>query len=130
MKGIIHTTKAPAAIGPYSQAVRAGGFLFVSGQIPVDPSTGDVADGIETQARQSLENLKQILAAASITLDDVVKTTVFITDMKDFVAVNKVYAEYFTDHFPARSCVEVAKLPKDVKVEIEAIAVCNRSRKI
>jgi len=130
MKGIIHTTKAPAAIGPYSQAVRAGGFLFVSGQIPVDPSTGDIADGIEAQARQSLENLKQILTAASITLDDVVKTTVFITGMKDFAAVNKVYAEYFTDHFPARSCVEVAKLPKDVKVEIEAIAVCNRSRKI
>jgi 2-iminobutanoate/2-iminopropanoate deaminase len=130
MKGIIHTAKAPAAIGPYSQAVRAGGFLFVSGQIPVDPSTGDIADGIEAQAEQSLENLKQILAAASITLDDVVKTTVFITNMKDFAAVNKVYAEYFTDYFPARSCVEVAKLPKDVKVEIEAIAVCNRSRKI
>jgi 2-iminobutanoate/2-iminopropanoate deaminase len=130
MKGIIHTAKAPAAIGPYSQAVRAGGFLFVSGQIPVDPSTGDIADGIEAQAKQSLENLKQILAAASITLDDVVKTTVFITNMKDFAAVNKVYAEYFTDYFPARSCVEVAKLPKDVKVEIEAIAVCNRSRKI
>lgn len=122
MKKVISTDKAPAAIGPYSQAMEANGFVFVSGQIPVNPATGEVAQGIEAQARQSMENVMSLLAAAGVKAEDVVKTTVFIKDMNDFAAVNAVYAEYFKTECPARACVEVARLPKDVLVEVEAIA--------
>ncbi len=122
MKKVISTDKAPAAIGPYSQATEANGFVFVSGQIPVNPATGEVAQGIEAQARQSMENVMSLLAAAGVKAEDVVKTTVFIKDMNDFAAVNAVYAEYFKTECPARACVEVARLPKDVLVEVEAIA--------
>ncbi|VBB05207.1 endoribonuclease l-psp [Lucifera butyrica] len=126
MKQVINTAKAPQAIGPYSQAIQANGLLFVSGQLPVVPATGEfAAGGIAAQTRQSLENVKAILRQAGATLDDVVKTTVFIKDMNDFAAVNNVYAEYFSREFPARSCVEVARLPKDALVEIEVIAVCQ-----
>ena len=122
MKKVISTDKAPAAIGPYSQATEANGFVFVSGQIPVNPATGEVAQGIEAQARQSMENVMSLLAAAGVKAEDVVKTTVFIKDMNDFAAVNAVYAGYFKTECPARACVEVARLPKDVLVEVEAIA--------
>lgn len=126
MKQVINTEKAPKAIGPYSQAIQANGFLFVSGQLPVVPTTGAFAEGgVAAQTRQSLENVKAILLQAGITLDDVVKTTVFIKDMNDFVSVNNVYAEYFTKDFPARACIEIARLPKDALVEIEVIAVCR-----
>ena len=122
MKKVISTDKAPAAIGPYSQAIEANGFVFASGQIPVNPATGEIPEGIEAQARQSLENVVNLLAAAGVKPEDVVKTTVFIKDMNDFAKVNAVYAEYFKTDCPARAGVEVARLPKDVLVEIEAIA--------
>lgn len=123
MKEIISTDKAPAAIGPYSQAVRAGNLLFVSGQIPADPATGEIVEPtIQAQARRSLENVKAILEAAGASLDQVVKTTVFLKSMDDFVEMNRVYKTFFTADCPARSAVQVAKLPKDVLVEIEAIA--------
>ena len=126
MKQGINTKEAPGAIGPYSQAIKANGFLFVSGQLPVVPATGQFAEGgVSGQTRQSLENVKAILAAAGCTLADVVKTTVFIKDMNDFGAVNTAYAEYFTQDCPARACFEVARLPKDALVEIEVIAVCK-----
>ena len=126
MKQVINTNEAPGAIGPYSQAIKANGFLFVSGQLPVVPATGQFAEGgVSGQTRQSLENVKTILAAAGCTLDDVVKTTVFIKDMNDFGAVNTAYAEYFTQDCPARACFEVARLPKDALVEIEVIAACK-----
>ena len=126
MKQVINTNEAPGAIGPYSQAIKANGFLFVSGQLPVVPATGQFAEGgVSGQTRQSLENVKTILAAAGCTLDDVVKTTVFIKDMNDFGAVNTAYAEYFTQDCPARACIEVARLPKDALVEIEVVAVCK-----
>ncbi|NLV87384.1 MAG: RidA family protein [Clostridiales bacterium] len=120
----VSTNKAPSAIGPYSQGIIATGkAVFVSGQIPIDPATGSVAgSSIEAQARQSLNNLKAVLEAAGASLENVVKTTVFLTDINDFAAMNTVYAEFFTENYPARSAVQVAKLPKDVKVEIEAIA--------
>lgn len=125
MKKVVHTDKAPKAIGPYSQAIKANGLLFISGQLPVVPTTGEFAEGgIEGQTRQSLENLKAILAAEKLTFDNVVKTTVFLKDMNDFAAMNTIYANYFTQNAPARACVQVAKLPKDAKVEIELIAVC------
>lgn len=124
MKRIIHTEKAPAALGPYSQAVEANGVLYVSGQIPFVPETMTlVSDCVKAQTKQSLENVKAILEAAGYTLADVVRAGVFIKDMNDFGAVNEVYAEYLGDVKPARACVEVARLPKDVKVEIEVIAV-------
>lgn len=123
MKEIISTQNAPAAIGPYSQAVRAGNLLFVSGQIPVDPATGEVVEPtIQAQAKRSLENVKAVLEAAGASLDNVVKTTVFLKSMDDFVEMNRVYKTFFTADCPARSAVQVAKLPKDVLVEIEAIA--------
>ena len=126
MKQIINTDQAPGAIGPYSQGIKANGFLFVSGQLPVVPASGQfVEGGVSAQTRQSLENVKSILAAANCTLDDVVKTTVFIKDMNDFATVNAAYAEYFTRECPARACIEVARLPKDALVEIEVIAVCK-----
>lgn len=123
MKKIVNTEKAPKAIGPYSQAIAANGFLFVSGQIPVNPATGEVASSIKEQTQQSLDNIKSILAAEGKTLADVVKTTIFIKNMNDFALVNEVYGTAFAENPPARSCVEVARLPKDVLVEIEAIAL-------
>lgn len=123
MNKIIHTENAPAAIGPYSQAVQAGNMLFVSGQIPIDPATGAFAgDDIATQSRQSLTNVKNILAAAGYALTDVVKTTVLLADIADFAAMNAVYAEFFTENCPARACFAVKDLPKGALVEIEAIA--------
>lgn len=122
-KKIIYTDKAPKAIGPYSQAVLIGDLLFVSGQIPLDPETMTiVSDDVKLQTHQVLKNLQAILNEAGMSLENVVKTTVYIKDMNDFAAINEVYAEYFTTNKPARACVEVARLPKDVKVEIELIA--------
>ncbi len=121
---IISTEKAPQALGPYSQAIRANGFIFCSGQIPIDPAAGAVvATTAEEQTRQAITNLRNVLEAAGSGLDKVVKTTVFISDMVDFAAVNGVYAELFGATKPARSCVQAARLPKDVKIEIEAIAL-------
>lgn len=126
MKYVVNTNEAPSAIGPYSQAIKANGFIFVSGQLPVVPATGQFAEGgIVAQTKQSLENVKAILAQAGCTLDDVVKTTVFIKDMNDFAVMNQMYAEYFTKDCPARACFEVARLPKDALVEIEVIAICK-----
>lgn len=122
MKNPIATTKAPGAIGPYSQAIDAGSFVFCSGQIPVNPATGEVPEGITAQTAQSIANVKAILAEAGLTIDNVIKTTVFLADMKDFAAMNAVYAENFTAPFPARSAVAVRELPKQVLVEIEVIA--------
>lgn len=123
MKEVIHTEKAPAAIGPYSQAVKVGDLMFTSGQVPIDPETGAVVEGgIQEQARQSLNNIKAILNAAGTNMGAVVKTTVFLQNMEDFAAMNEVYAQFFQEPYPARSAVQVARLPKDVLVEIEAIA--------
>ena len=123
MKKVIATTNAPGAIGPYSQAIDTGSFVFISGQIPVNPTTGEIPEGIEAQAAQSMANIKAILAEAGLTMDTVVKTTVFLADMSLFADMNKVYAENFTAPFPARSAVAVKELPKQVLVEIEVIAV-------
>ena len=124
MKKVINTSKAPAAIGPYSQAIEVNGTLYVSGQIPFVPETMTViSEDVKEQTRQSLENVKAILEEAGYSLKDVVKAGVFIKDMNDFTAINEVYAEYLGDVKPARACVEVARLPRDVKVEIEVIAV-------
>ena len=123
MNHVIHTPNAPAAIGPYSQAIQAGNLLFVSGQIPVDPATGNFAgEDIVVQTRQSLTNVKAILEAAGYTLNDVVKTTVLLADIADFAAMNAVYAEFFCENKPARACFAVRDLPKGALVEIEAIA--------
>ena len=123
MKTIISTAKAPAAIGPYSQATDLGSLVITSGQLPIDPATGAFPEGIQEQTRQSLTNVKAILEAAGLTMDSVVKTTVFLSDMNNFGAMNGVYAEFFTEgKYPARSAVEVARLPKDALVEIEVIA--------
>ncbi len=123
MKEIIATDKAPAAIGPYSQAVKVGNLLFTSGMIPIDPATNTLVEGgIEVQAERALENVKNLLEASGSSLDKVVKTVVFLKDMNDFAKVNEIYAKYFTENYPARSCVEVARLPKDVLIEMEAIA--------
>lgn len=124
MKTIISTPKAPAAIGPYSQAVLVNGMLFTSGVIPIDPETNTLVQGdVETQTRQAIGNLKNLIEASGSSMEKVVKTTVFIKDMNDFGKINDIYKEFFTSDFPARSCVEVARLPKDVLIEIEAIAV-------
>lgn len=120
----IQTPNAPAAIGPYSQAVQEGGTIYVSGQLPINPATGEFAGAdIRAQARQSLENIKAILAAAGTDMAHVVKTTVLLQDMADFAAMNEVYAEYFSEPYSARAAFQVAKLPKDALVEIEAVAV-------
>ena len=120
----ISTPSAPAALGPYSQAIRAGDTVYCSGQIPVNPASGAIeAVTVEDQTRQVIENLRNVLAAAGCGLDRVVKTTVFISDMNDFAAVNAVYAKLFGATKPARSCVQAARLPKDVKIEMEAVAV-------
>ena len=118
----VSTNKAPAAIGPYSQAQIVGNLVFCSGQIPVIPETGELAQGLEAQANQVFKNIAALLNAAGTELSKVVKTTVFIKNMDDFAAINAIYAQYFTEPFPARSCVEVARLPKDVLLECEVIA--------
>ena len=118
----VSTNKAPAAIGPYSQAQIVGDLVFCSGQIPVIPETGALAQGLEAQANQVYKNIAALLTAAGSDISKVVKTTVFIKNMDDFAAINAIYAQYFTEPFPARSCVEVARLPKDVLLECEAIA--------
>ena len=121
---VIHTNDAPAAIGPYSQAIKAGNLLFVSGQVPFVPATGEIVEGdVKAQTAQSLKNVQAILAEAGLDFSHVVKSTVFIKDMNEFAQINEVYAEFFGENKPARACVEVARLPKDVKVEIEVIAI-------
>ena len=123
MKKVISTANAPQAIGPYSQAIEAGGFIFVSGQIPLIPATGELVEGsVEVQTARVLENLKAILEAADSSLESVVKTTVYITNMDDFAKVNGIYGQYFQENPPARVCVEVSKLPKCALVEIDVIA--------
>ena len=125
-KEIITAKNAPKAIGPYSAGVRAGHFVYTAGQLGIDPADGAfVSGGVEAETRQALTNLKAVLDAANSSLDDVVKTTVFLRDMNDFVAMNGIYAEFFTENFPARSAVEVARLPKDAAVEIEAVALIS-----
>ncbi len=121
-KTIIATDKAPAAIGPYSQAVKVGNIVYTSGMIPVIPATGEIVEGIENQARQALTNVKSLLESQGLSMSDIIKTTVFIKNMDDFGKVNEVYASFFEGDYPARSCVEVARLPKDVLIEVEAIA--------
>ena len=123
MGEVINTNKAPAAIGPYSQAIMAGGLIFLSGQIPIDPATGQVvAGGVKEQTRRVLQNLEQVLLAAGAARDKVVKTTVYMRDLGDFAAMNEVYAEFFGSTKPARATVQVSRLPRDVNIEIDAIA--------
>ncbi len=121
---VISASSAPKSIGPYSQAIRIQNMVFTSGQIPIDPNTGEVVSrDVENQTRQVLENLKAILTQAGTGFGNVVKTTVYIKDMNDFAMINKVYGQYFNEPYPARSCVEVSRLPKDVAIEIEAVAI-------
>ncbi len=125
-KEIITSDKAPQALGPYSVAVKAGHFVFTAGQLGLDPATGEFAPGgIEAETRQALENVRNVLEAAGTSLNQVVKTTVFLRDMNDFAAMNKVYGQFFTEDFPARSAVQVARLPKDGAVEIEVVALLD-----
>lgn len=129
MKKVVNTPQAPAAIGPYSQAISGNGFVFVSGQLPLDPATGEFAEGgIKELTRQSLENIRAILEEAQLKMEDVVKTTVFLTNMADFPEMNIAYAEYFQDAPPARSAVQVCALPKKARIEIEAIAVKPKNK--
>ena len=121
MSKVISTDKAPAAIGPYSQAIEVNGMVFTSGVIPVDPQTGVIPATIEEQANQAFSNLKNLIEASGATIDMVIKTTVIIKEMNDFGKINEIYATYFKEPFPARSCVEVARLPKDVMLEVEAV---------
>ncbi len=121
MSKVISTDKAPAAIGPYSQAIEVNGMVFTSGVIPVDPQTGVIPATIEEQANQAFSNLKNLIEASGATIDKAIKTTVFIKEMNDFGKINEIYATYFKEPFPARSCVEVARLPKDVMLEVEAV---------
>lgn len=123
MKKIISTDKAPAAIGPYSQAIEVNGMVYTSGVIPVVPATGEIPEGIEAQARQAIGNLAALLSEAGVPVENVVKTVVFIKNMDDFSKINAIYSEFFKTDCPARSCVEVARLPKDVLIEIEAVGV-------
>jgi 2-iminobutanoate/2-iminopropanoate deaminase len=126
-KKIISSNRIPAVIGPYSPAVKVENMLFISGQLPIDPKTGDIVKGdVQLQTRQALENLTALLELYSIDLKNIVKTTVFLKNMNDFSKFNQIYAKYFKDKFPARSCVEVACLPKDADIEIEAIAFCAK----
>lgn len=122
MKQAINSARAPKAIGPYSQAIKAGGFVFLSGQLPANPANGEISGDIKAQTKQSLENIRAILAAADANLQSVVKTTVFLQDINDFAAMNEVYKQYFDHDPPARSCVQVAAIPKGALVEIEVIA--------
>ncbi|MCZ0931912.1 MAG: RidA family protein [Oligoflexia bacterium] len=125
----VRTDKAPQPVGPYSQAFRAGDWLFCSGQIPLDPQTSEiVGQNIESQSRQALENIKAVLQAQSLNFKNVVKTMVFLTDMKEFALFNQIYESYFGEHKPARSCVEVSTLPKGVKVEVEVIAFAGHQK--
>jgi 2-iminobutanoate/2-iminopropanoate deaminase len=121
MAKVISTDKAPSAIGPYSQAIEINNMVYTSGVIPVNPATGEIPEGVEAQAKQALSNLKNLIEASGASINQVVKTTVFIKEMNDFAKINEIYATYFEEPFPARSCVEVARLPKDVLLEIEAI---------
>jgi len=122
---IIFTENAPKAIGPYSQAVKANGVVYISGQIPIDPASGElVKSGIEAEVRQVMKNLSAIIEASGSSLNKVLKANIYLKDMNDFDVVNKVYGEYFTEHKPARACVQVARLPKDVSVEIDAVCIC------
>ena len=123
---IIQTHNAPAAVGPYSQAVVAGEMFFTSGQLGIDPETNVLPEGIEAQTRQSLRNIRAILGEAAVDITDVIKTVVYIKNMADFPVVNEIYASFFGDHRPARSCVEVSQLPKGGLIEIEVIAQCNK----
>lgn len=124
MKEIVSTDKAPGAIGPYSQAVKAGGMVYCSGQIPIDPATGEfVSDDVAEQTEQVLKNLGEVLAAAGAGFENVVKTTIFLASMDDFALVNQIYGKYFSDNKPARATVQAARLPRDAKVEIDCIAV-------
>ncbi len=122
MKEVIKTDKAPAAIGPYSQAIKSGGLIFVSGQLPLDPNTGQMPEETTAQAQQALNNIKSILTAAGSSMDKIVRVGIFMTDLADFVPVNEVYATFFQDAPPARATVQVAALPKGAKIEIDAIA--------
>ena len=126
MSKVISTDKAPAAIGPYSQAIEVNGMVFTSGVIPVDPQTGVIPATIEEQANQAFSNLKNLIEASGATIDKVIKTTVFIKEMNDFGKINEIYATYFKEPFPARSCVEVARLPKDLLIEVEVTAIKDR----
>lgn len=126
MANVISTDKAPAAIGPYSQAIEVNGMIYTSGMIPIDPSTGELVTGsVEAQAEQAISNLEALLAASGSSIEKAVKTVVFISNMDDFGKINEVYAKHFKEPNPARSCVQVARLPKDVAIEIEAVAVKN-----
>lgn len=123
MQKVISTDKAPGAIGPYSQAIEVNGMVFTSGVIPVDPATGVIPEGVEAQATQAFTNLTNLVEASGAAMSQVVKTTVFIKEMNDFGKINEIYAKFFKEPYPSRSCVEVARLPKDVLIEIEAVAV-------
>ena len=126
MANVISTDEAPAAIGPYSQAIEVNGMIYTSGMIPIDPSTGELGTGsVEAQAEQAISNLEALLAASGSSIEKAVKTVVFISNMDDFGKINEVYAKHFKEPYPARSCVQVARLPKDVAIEIEAVAVKN-----
>ena len=126
MANVISTDQAPAAIGPYSQAIEVNGMIYTSGMIPIDPSTGELVTGsVEAQAEQAISNLEALLAASGSSIEKAVKTVVFISNMDDFGKINEVYAKHFKEPYPARSCVQVARLPKDVAIEIEAVAVKN-----
>lgn len=122
MQKVISTEKAPGAIGPYSQAIEINGMVYTSGVIPVDPATGEIAEGVEAQASQAFQNLSNLVEAAGSRVENIVKTIVFIKEMNDFGKINEIYKNYFKEPFPARSCVEVARLPKDVLLEVEAVA--------
>ena len=126
MANVISTDKAPAAIGPYSQAIEVNGMIYTSGMIPIDPSTWELVTGsVEAQAEEAISNLEALLAASGSSIEKAVKTVVFISNMDDFGKINEVYAKHFKEPYPARSCVQVARLPKDVAIEIEAVAVKN-----
>lgn len=128
MANVISTDKAPAAIGPYSQAIEVNGMIYTSGMIPIDPSTGELVTGsVEAQAEQAISNLEALLAASGSSIEKAVKTVVFISNMDDFGKINEVYAKHFKEPYPARSCVQVARLPKDVAIEIEAVAVKTKT---
>ena len=127
-KEVIFTEKAPKAIGPYSQAIKSGNLLFISGQVPVNPTTGELTGDIKVQTQQVLENLKSILVAAGASVSDIVKTTVFLRNLDDFNVMNEVYREYFPNDAPARSTIEVSRIPRESLIEIEAIAVINKEK--
>lgn len=122
-KSVVTPPKAPKAVGPYSQGIVTGNLVFTSGQLPLDPATNNLPEGIEAQAKQSLENVKAVLEAAGSSMDKVVKVTIFLKDLNDFKVVNEIYGKYFTKNYPARSCVQVARIPRDALIEIEAIGI-------